>query len=46
VRRFDGQEFRVVDSESRSSPQAIWGAPTGEVFAAGTNGFVLMKRVR
>ncbi|HSE64181.1 MAG TPA: hypothetical protein VLG15_11290 [Thermoanaerobaculia bacterium] len=46
VRRFDGQVFRVVDSQSRFSPQAIWGAPTGEIFVAGTNGFVLTKRVR
>ncbi|HSD72021.1 MAG TPA: hypothetical protein VLE54_04485 [Thermoanaerobaculia bacterium] len=43
VRRFDGVEFRTVDSESRFSPRAIWGAPTGEIFVVGTNGFVLTK---
>jgi hypothetical protein len=46
VRRFDGVEFRTVDSESRFSPRAIWGAPTGEVFVVGTNGFVLTKSPR
>lgn len=46
VRRYDGEEFRIVDSESRFSPRAIWGAPSGEVFVVGTNGFVLTKTSR
>jgi hypothetical protein len=44
IRRFDGQVFQEVDSEGRLAPKAIWGAPTGELFVAGTNGFVLTKR--
>lgn len=46
VRRFDGAEFRTVDSESRFSPRAVWGAPTGELFVVGSNGFVLTKSPR
>lgn len=43
VRRYDGQGFEIVDSEGRFAPRAIWGAPTGELFVVGTNGFVLTK---
>lgn len=46
VRRYDGEEFETVDSESRFSPRAIWGAPTGELFVVGSNGFVLTKTAR
>jgi hypothetical protein len=46
IRRFDGADFRVVDSEIRFSPRSIWGAPTGELFVGGTNGFVLTGSAR
>ncbi|HMA17380.1 MAG TPA: hypothetical protein VKS03_02985 [Thermoanaerobaculia bacterium] len=46
VRRYDGEGFETVDSESRFSPRAIWGAPTGELFVVGSNGFVLTKKAR
>jgi hypothetical protein len=46
IRRFDGQVFQVVDSESRLAPQAVWGVSSGEIFVVGTNGFVLTRRGR
>jgi hypothetical protein len=41
IRRFDGDEFRRIRSEGRFDYRDIWRAPTGEVFVAGTTGFVL-----
>ena len=41
VRRLEDGVFRLVRSDSRFAYRGIWRAPTGEVFVAGTNGFVL-----
>ena len=43
IRRFDGDTFRTVRSEGRFGYRDVWVAPTGEVFIAGTNGYVLRK---
>ena len=43
VRRLEDGVFRLVRSDSRFGYRDIWRAPTGEIFVAGTNGFVLSK---
>jgi hypothetical protein len=46
TRRFDGDGFRTVHSDARFHYQDVWRAGTGEVFVAGTNGYVLTEASR
>lgn len=43
VRRLEEGVFRLVRSDSRFGYRDIWRAQSGEIFVAGTNGFVLTK---